>query len=137
MNAKAGRNVAAVTMALWLACIAGSQLAQPAEEARPMPVRLIVDYGDGVEKHFTRIPWREEMTVLDALKKAQDHPRGIRVRWRGQGKTAFVTRIDDLENEGQGSNWIFRVNGKLARQSCGSRTVKPGDTILWRFGAYR
>ena len=38
-------------------------------------VRLIIDYGDGVQKHYTELPWRPEMTVLDALRLAQEHPR--------------------------------------------------------------
>jgi hypothetical protein len=100
-------------------------------------VRLVIDYGDGVEKHFTAIAWKHEMTVLDAMIAARKHPRGIKFVHRGSGKTAFLTKIDDLENEGRGSNWIYRVNGKLANQSFAVFPVKPADTILWEFGEYR
>jgi len=34
-----------------------------------------------------------------------------------KGETAFLTQIDELENEGRGRNWIYRVNGELAKKS--------------------
>ena len=77
------------------------------------------------------------MTVLDALLAAQKNPRGIRLKTRGSGQTAFVEKIDDLKNEGSGRNWIFRVNGKLSNRGCGVVPLKSGDTILWKFGKYR
>lgn len=100
-------------------------------------VQLVIDYGDGVQKHFVEIPWREEMTVLDALQYASEHSRGIELQSRGSGATAFLTQIDDLQNEGTGRNWVYRVNGQHADRSCAVQTVKPADTILWEFGAYR
>ena len=104
---------------------------------KPPTVRLIIDYGDGVEKHFTALAWKEGMTVLDALEAAQKHPRGIKFVYRGKGATAFLTQIDELENEGRGRNWVYRVNDELAKKSFAILTVKAGDTILWTFGEYR
>jgi len=122
---------------LVLAAVAAT-VAHSAEDPQGPPrVRMVVDYGDGVQKHFTRLRWREDMTVLDALKAASKHPRGIQFECRGRAATAFLTKIDDLENEGRGSNWIYRVNDKLARRSIGIFTLQPGDTVLWRFGEYR
>jgi len=109
--------------------------APPATQSKT--VRLIVDYGDGVEKHFTAITWKNGMTVFEALGAAAAHTHGITMKYRGKGATLFVERIDDLKNEGHGNNWTFRVNGRLADRSCGIQTVKAGDAILWRFGKYR
>jgi hypothetical protein len=103
----------------------------------PQTVRLIIDYGDGVQKHFTALEWKDGMTVLDAMKEAQKHPRGMKFVHRGKGETAFLTRIDELENEGRGRNWMYRVNGELAKKSFAILTVKAADTILWTFGEYR
>ncbi len=103
----------------------------------PKRVHMVIDYGDGVQKHFTRLAWHDGMTVLDALSAAQKHPHGITIKYRGKGATAFLTKIDDLENNGHTRNWIYRVNNKLATRGFGALTLKPGDTILWKFGEYR
>lgn len=107
------------------------------DPASPPAVQLTIDYGDGVEKHFTRLPWREGMTVLDVLVDARKHARGIRFEHRGGGETAFVSQIDDLKNEGQGRNWLYQVNGKAGTKSCGLHVVAKDDRILWKFATYR
>jgi hypothetical protein len=104
----------------------------PAQESA-QAVRLIVDYGDGVQKHFTALPWRAEKTVLDAMKAAQEHPRGVKLQYRGSGATAFLTQIDDVKNEGSGRNWVYRVNDQLADRSFAVFQLKAGDTVLWKF----
>lgn len=115
--------------------------AETAKNGRPAikskTVRLVIDYGDGVEKHFTKLPWKSQMTVFGLLQAADAHLHGISLKHRGKGTTLFVEQIDDLKNEGRGRNWIFRVNNRLADRSCDVQTVKPGDTVLWRFGEYR
>src|SRR4051812_8983925 len=63
-------------------------------------VRLTIDYGDGMQKTFSAVPWKEKMTVFDALQAAEKHPRGIKLAFTGRGETIFVTAIDDAANEG-------------------------------------
>jgi hypothetical protein len=119
--------VGAVTRELW---------AEVSEEEPPRPVHVVVDFDDGVEKHFTRIPWREGMTVADALDSASEHPRGIEFELRGSGATAFVRSIDDLSGEGfsgKKRNWLFQVNGRTADRGCGVWKLDAGDQVLWRF----
>lgn len=99
-------------------------------------VQVILDFGDGSEKHFTQIPWKEEATVFSMTDAASQHPRGFQLESRGSGATRFVFAIDGLKNEGNGRNWIFRVNDKLATRSCELVEVSPGDVILWRFQRY-
>ena len=97
-------------------------------------VQLIVDYHDGVEKHFTRLPWSAKMTVLDAMKKAARVSHGIQFQYQGTGATAFLTQIDDLKNQGGGkNNWLYAVNRKPAQQSFGVQELKPNDMIRWTF----
>lgn len=106
-------------------------------EPETKSVRLVVDYGDGVEKHFTSLPWKAGLTVLDALHAASRHPRGLKFQHRGAGATAFVSQIDDVANEGRGRNWVYRVNGKLGDRSCALAELAAGDVVLWRFGTYQ
>ncbi len=101
-------------------------------------VQLTINYGDGVEKTFLRVPWKKGMTILEAMEYARQHPRGIRFEYRGQGSIALLVQIDDLQNGGdQGLNWIFRVNGKMGDKSFAISEIQPGDTILWKFDEYK
>ena len=78
------------------------------------------------------------MTVLQAMEYAQQHPRGIRFEYRGQGSIALLLQIDDLKNGGnQGLNWIFRVNGKMGDKSFAISEIQPDDAILWKFDEYQ
>ncbi|HEV2968494.1 MAG TPA: DUF4430 domain-containing protein [Pirellulales bacterium] len=99
-------------------------------------VRLVIDYGDGAEKRFAGIAWREEMTVLDVLEAAKGNPHGITFSIRGSGEQALLTKLDDLENQkgaAGAKNWIFYVNDRMADKSLGATIVNSGDTILWKF----
>jgi len=97
-------------------------------------VRLTIDYGDGVQKTFTSLPWKEKMIVFDALQAAENHPRGIKVAHTGRGETIFISAIDDLANEGAaGRNWRYTVNEKPALVGAGAMKLKAGDEIVWRF----
>jgi hypothetical protein len=128
-----------MTRQVFLVVVGAALFISTATSAEPTPkkelnqVTLIVDYGDGVQKHFTAIGWKEGFTVLDVLRAAQAHPRGIRFEHKGSGDAAMLTRIDDLANEGRARNWMYRVNGKLANSSFGTRQVAAGDSVLWRF----
>lgn len=99
-------------------------------------VQFTIDYGDGGQKRFTGLAWRDGMTVLDVLEAAKSHPHGFTFTSRGSGEATIVTKIDDLANQdgAEGAkNWLFYVNDRLADKSCGVATVKPGDSILWKF----
>ena len=120
---------------LLVALVAANQAIYAAEESAHQ-YKLVIDYGDGSERHFTALPWKEGLTVLEATKIAEKHPRGISTKIRGSGSTAFLTQIDDVANEGNGRNWVFRVNGKLGDRSSGIYKIDDGDTILWRFQKY-
>jgi hypothetical protein len=101
-------------------------------------VELMINYGDGSEKRFTRIPFEDGMTVSAALQYAAKHPRGITFEKSGTGDAALLTRIDDLANQAgaDGNNWLYRVNGKLATKSFDAYVLAAGDVILWTFEKY-
>lgn len=108
-----------------------------AAQGNAAAVELVIDYGDGVQKRFTRLNHVPQMTVLDVLQAAQKHPRGIKFEYRGKGETGFLTRIDDVANEGRGRNWIFRVNDKLGERSFAAEPVRAGDVVSWSFAKYQ
>ncbi|QDU26141.1 hypothetical protein ETAA8_12150 [Anatilimnocola aggregata] len=124
------------------ACVFAANLASAQEPPKDgasveKTVRLTIDYGDGVKKEFTAIPWKEKLTVFDALQAAAKHPRGVQFKHRGKDATVLVTAIDDLTNQSGGKNWLYEVNGTLGDRSCAVFEVQPGDTLLWKFANNR
>jgi hypothetical protein len=110
-----------------------------AAEPKAPTVRLVIDFGDGVEVHFTALKWRQGLTVLDALSAARSHPRGLAFSQRGSGRNALVTQIGDVKNEGGAAdsrNWMYYVNGKAPDVGAGVQELKPGDAVLWKFQVY-
>ncbi|MFO0902437.1 MAG: DUF4430 domain-containing protein [Pirellulales bacterium] len=135
MQPKVWLTAAVMTLVLATAVrLDGIRTARADEGAAKSTIELTIDYGDGVQKRFPRLPHRTGMTVLDALQDAQKLPRGIRFEHRGSGETAFVSKIDDLANEGRGKNWTYRVNDKRADRSCGVYPLVAQDRVLWKFG---
>ncbi len=128
-----------IALVLLLLICAGHPVTLRADDtpAQKQVVTLVIDYGDGVQKQFTQLKWREGLTVLNLMNAAAKHPRGIQFKYRGRGATAFLTQIDDLKNDGKDHNWVYRVNGRLADKSFAVFTLKPGDAVLWKFGEYR
>jgi Domain of unknown function (DUF4430) len=99
-------------------------------------VSLVVRYGDGLEKHFTNIPWREGMTISDALIASQKHARGIIYKTRGSGEFTLLTQIDDLENGKNDKYWRFEVNKKEGECSFVLVKLNPQDAVLWKYVTY-
>jgi hypothetical protein len=117
---------------IFLVALCGAAAAQAEPQAQT--VKLTIDYGDGVQKTFLNLEWKEKLTVFGALQAAEKHPRGIKVEHSGSGETTFIKAIDDAANEGQGGrNWRYSVNDEGGRTSAGIAELKPGDRILWRF----
>jgi hypothetical protein len=112
---------------------------KPGDSKAANTVRLVVDYGDGVETHYTALPWRKGMTVLDALVAAKAHKRSLSYSQRGSGSGTLIIKIGDVANEGGGAdnrNWLFNVNGKAVQVGAGVQQLKPGDAVLWKFKVY-
>ena len=124
-----------------LSALAAIQARGGPDESKPVhAVRLIIDYGDGVQKHFTAVAWKKDLTVFDAMSQAKASPHGITFQHTGSGSSAFLTRIDDLQNEGGGSgkrNWLFWVNTKLGDKSFGEYKLEPSDVVMWKFSAQK
>ncbi|HEX3726600.1 MAG TPA: hypothetical protein VHV08_10175, partial [Pirellulales bacterium] len=80
---------AAVLLVAIAATIAGP--IQAGERGTIAPtVHLTIDYGDGASKVFA-LPWKQDMTVLDAMNLAKANRHGIKFVTSGSGDTAFVS----------------------------------------------
>jgi Domain of unknown function (DUF4430) len=125
------RRVAGLLLATILLAIAA---ASDRAHAQSATIRLVVDYGDGVIKTITALPWAKGNTVLDVMNAAKDRPHGITFNYTGSGASAFLTRIDDVANEGGAKkNWQLWVNTSYADKSFGVYEVQPLDVVFWRF----
>ena len=124
------RRAAAILLAAMLLAIPAAGERAHAQSAT---VRLVVDYGDGVIKTITGLPWAKGSTVLDVMNAAKDRPHGISFSYTGSGASAFLTRIDDIANEGGAKkNWQLWVNTSYADRGCGVYEVQPLDVVFWR-----
>lgn len=99
---------------------------------------LVIAYSEGVEKRWSRLEWKAGMTVAQALAAADGMPGplGVDLESRGDGERYFVSSIDGLANQGGGKtdrNWVYFVNGEMAKKSAGLVEVSAGDTITWRY----
>lgn len=114
------------------------ETAKPDKEAPASVAELTIDYGDGAQKRFTAVPWKEGMTVQDAMQFAKTHPHGVTFLSRGKGEFGFLSQIDDVKNQaGGGRNWIFYVNQERAEASFAVTRVPKAGAILWRFEEYK
>ena len=62
------RRAAGILLATLLLAVAA---AGDRARAQTATVRLVVDYGDGVIKTITGLPWAKGSTVLDVMKRAR------------------------------------------------------------------
>ena len=123
--------VALLAATLVLIAAAGDRTA-----AQSATIRLVIDYGDGVIKTMTGLPWSKGSTVLDVMNAAKGRPHGITFSYTGSGGAAFLTRIDDIPNESGGTakkSWQLWVNTAYADRSFGAYEVQAFDVVYWRF----
>ncbi len=128
-----------IIVALALAAVITSSAQVAKADEIPNTVKVVIDYGDGVQKVFPAVEWKDGMTVLDAMDKAKAPAHGITFKYTGKGETAFLTQIDDLANEGGGKskkNWQYWINDVFADKGFGVRKLDKGDVVLWKCSGF-
>ncbi len=110
-----------------------SATSTPELQVQTVPVRLSIDFGGRRENISVDVRIPDKSSVLDALVEAESEI-GFPAIFRGAGATAFVTSIGGQENENAGgANWVYYVNGELAKESCGTFQLHADDHVVWKF----
>ncbi|WP_283679204.1 DUF4430 domain-containing protein [Lentilactobacillus sp. Marseille-Q4993] len=60
---------------------------------------------------------------------------GVKIDYTGSGSTVYVSMIAGYREMqlGSMSGWLYRVNGTFPDVSCGTYSVKTGDTVEWMY----
>jgi hypothetical protein len=90
-------------------------------------ITVEIDYGKTQEQKTVKVAWFPGIAVLGALQEAAEtetHPVGSYV---------FVTAIDRVKGERGKMAWYYRINGKAPKKLALYQTLKPGDTVSWRY----
>ena len=118
-----------------LAFVGGCEKQPKLAATDKIAVELAVDFQGQAENIETRQLVSQGATVFDLLSVCQSNGE-LQFEHRGSGETAFVTKINDIENQmADGSNWVFFVNGQLADHGVGAVKLNDGDSVLWKFSA--
>jgi hypothetical protein len=106
----------------------------PRGPASEQTVALTIDFGNGAQCEYAALDWHDEMTVRQLMDAASQFRPGITFQQIGTGKSALLTHIDGVENEGgSGRNWQYWVNDERADRSFAICPLVAGDRVLWRF----
>lgn len=98
-------------------------------------VYSIVISANEVPLQPTEVEIDEGETVLSALIKITKQHK-IQMDYRGgQGATAYIEGIDNVYefDRGQGSGWMYRVNGIFPDRGAGVVPLQDGDRVEWLY----
>ena len=98
-----------------------------------LTVSLQIDFMGRGENLEIELEVPTESTVFDLLDAARAGGK-LDFESSGEGELAFVHSIGGVKNElGDGSNWVFYVNGELAKRGSGSQQLDNSDKVQWKF----
>ena len=87
-------------------------------------VALTIDYSNGAQKHFSSIPWKEGLTVLEAIQASERIPPKASITF-GSDRSGHVLGlvIDEVPpKDGPASEWVIWVNAKSFQSRLGTET---------------
>ncbi len=89
---------------------------------------------DGCMLKKEKMQVKKGSSVFDLLCEVQN-AKGIQMEYSGGKKTAYIQGIGNLyeQDGGRWSGWMYSVNGKYAKVSCGEYTLKDGDEVQWNY----
>jgi hypothetical protein len=97
-------------------------------------VALEIDFGNGARREYAALPYRDGMTVGDALRLARDFGPGLAFTHQGEGELSFLTSLDGVANQGVGGRfWLYQVDGERADVSYEVQPLRAGQRVLWQF----
>ena len=98
-------------------------------------VALTIDYSNGAQKHFSSIPWKEGLTILEAIQASETIPPKASITF-GSDRSghALGLVIDEVPpKDGPASEWVIWVNAKSFQSRLGTETsfgFHPGEREL-------
>ena len=77
-------------------------------------VALTIDYSNGAQKHFSSIPWKKGLTILDAIEASKGVTPGIALHYgSSRNGQAIDLVIDGVPSaDGDAMRWVVWVNAK-------------------------
>ncbi len=69
-------------------------------------------------------------TVLELVQKLTA-ANELSAEIEGEGGEAFLKSLNGAVAEGEGRNWLYAVNGKLAPVGIGNQSLSPGDEVAF------
>ena len=87
-------------------------------------VALTIDYSNGAQKHFSSIPWKKGLTILDAIQASGGIPPKAAITF-GSDRAGHVLglTIDEVPpEEARESEWVVWVNAKSFGSRLGTET---------------
>jgi len=113
-------------------------------------VALTIDYSNGAQKHFSRIPWKKGMTILGAIEATERIAPGAAINY-GSDRSGHVLGlvIDGLPSkEGSALEWDVWINARKYEGRIGTATsfgfhpderegnlLDEGDCLLLKLAA--
>ena len=101
----------------------------------PEPVRAVLP-ADGVILAVVTTELKAGETVWDVLQRVcRDSGVALEASWTPAYHTAYVQGIGQLYEFdcGQGSGWVYSVNGVVPGVGCSGYALKNGDAVRWMY----
>ena len=120
----------AETCTVSISCATALQSAQ-----LPDAVRAVLP-GDGQILSTVTVELESGDTVWIVLQRvARAHSVALEAQWTPSTGSAYVQGIGQLYEFdcGQGSGWMYSVNGAFPNEGCSSYPLQPGDVIRWLY----
>lgn len=120
----------AETCTVSISCATALQSAQ-----LPDAVRAVLP-GDGQILSTVTVELESGDTVWIVLQRvALAHSVALEAQWTPSTGSAYVQGIGQLYEFdcGQGSGWMYSVNGAFPNEGCSSYTLQAGDTVRWLY----
>ncbi|MFA6354391.1 MAG: DUF4430 domain-containing protein [Candidatus Paceibacterota bacterium] len=96
-------------------------------------VSVMFDFQNGTI-FIDEVPWKQGMTVFDALKLATDKEQlGLKYKDYGGTMGVFVQMIGKTKNSESGDRWWqFWVNNNYGKEGASNYSLKQGDAVEWK-----
>ena len=91
---------------------------------------------DGVILPVTTVTFSEGESVYDVLQRVcRDNKIHMESSWTPMYNSAYIEGIHNLYefDVGQGSGWMYSVNGWYPNYGCSRYALQDGDVVAWRY----